>query len=291
MRKLSSTEVAIFISIFIHCLLFFLFSSFREQLISYEEIKEVSLIDPTYRPEVTKVLAPPKEAIGPSIPSAPVSVSSGGSQEEMVYDLTKKFERSQAKIDIAKFETGEELGAIRIADKIKGLTKTTEEILKEAPVPLTLGPRRGSSNLGITGYPGILEEPPIKLETRPIEPKREKIIERKPTEEIKILPAETKPGTITLCGPISERKILRKILPRYPEWALKKGISGAIVIRVWVTPEGDVKDNIEIVESCGYPDLDEAVSQALKGWKFAPLAENVKREVQWGLVTIRFELL
>ncbi len=293
MRRLSSTEISFLLSLIFHLGLFFFFNSFREKFPSSEEIKEVSLIDQTYRPEVAKVLPPPKEDLGPKISETPVSVSGsgGGGGEEVAYDLSRKLERSQAKIDLSKFETGEELGAIRIADKVKGITKSTEEILKEAPIPLTRGTRRGSGGFGIAGYPGVLEEPAIKLEAKPVE-RREKVIERRPTEEVaKPLPSVPQKSTILVSGPISERAILRKVLPRYPDWALKKGISGTIIVRLWVSPEGDVKENIEVVESSGYPDLDRAVSLALAAWKFAPLPENVKKETQWGLVTIRFELM
>jgi TonB family protein len=294
MRRPKPIEISLFLSFLFHLALFFLFNSTRERLFSSEEIKEVSLIDQTYRPEVAKVLPPPKEGFAPPAGEGPVSVGGtggGGGEEEVAYDLSKKLERSQAKIDFSRYET-EEMGAIRIADKVKGITKTTEEILREAPIPLAVGTRRGSGGgLGITGYPGVFEEAPIKLETKPIE-KREKVIERKVKEEASSpLPSAPKQSAIILSGPISERKILRKVLPRYPDWALKKGISGTIVIRLWVSPEGDVRENVEVVESSGYPDLDQAVVSALLCWKFAPLPENVKKENQWGLVTVRFVLL
>ncbi|MEO0102476.1 MAG: TonB family protein [candidate division WOR-3 bacterium] len=294
MRRPTTTEISLGLSILFHLFLFFFFNSSRERVFSYEEIKEVSLIDQTYRPEVAKVLAPPKEVFGSEAAEAPVSATgTGGGGEEVAYDLSRKMERSQAKIDLSRFETGEELGGIRIADKVKGVTKTTEEILKEAPVPLARGARRGTGGgFGIAGYPGVLEEPAIKLETRPVEKPREKVIERKAKEEVSSpLPSAPQGSAIIVSGPISERKILRKVLPRYPDWALKKGISGTIVIRLWVTPEGDVRENMEVVESSGYPDLDRSVLTALAGWKFAPLPEDVKKETQWGLVTIRFELL
>lgn len=293
MRRPTTTEISLALSILFHLLLFFFFNASRERVFSYEEIKEVSLIDQTYRPEVAKVLAPPKEVFGSEMAEVPVSATgTGGGGEEVAYDLNRKMERTQAKIDLSRFETGEELGGIRIADKVKGVTKTTEEILKEAPIPLARGTRRGTGGFGIAGYPGVLEEPAIKLETKPLEKPRERIIERKTKEEMNSpLSSVPQKSAITVSGPISERKILRKVLPRYPDWALKKGISGTIIIRLWVTPEGDVRENMEVVESSGYPDLDRSVLVALAGWKFAPLPENVKKEPQWGLVTIRFELL
>ncbi|MEO0098500.1 MAG: energy transducer TonB [candidate division WOR-3 bacterium] len=293
MRRLKPTEISLALSILFHLLLFLFFNSRRERVFSYEEIKEVSLIDQTYRPEVAKILPPPKEGFGPIEAEVPASVTgTGGGGEEVAYDLNRKLERSQAKIDLSRFETGEEMGAIRIADKIKGVTKTTEEILKEAPVPLTHGARRGTGGLGIAGYPGVLEEPAIKLETKPVEKPKEKLLERKGKEEVtSVLPSVCQQSAIVVSGPISERKILRKVLPRYPDWALKKGVSGTIIIRLWVTPEGDVRENMEVVESSGYPDLDRAVLMALASWKFAPLPENVKKETQWGLVTVRFELM
>ncbi len=63
-----------------------------------------------------------------------------------------------------------------------------------------------------------------------------------------------------------------------------------VILKIWVTPEGKVEDNIEIVETSGYPQLDKIVMEAIREWLFAPLEENAKKETQWGIIKFRFEL-
>jgi TonB family protein len=93
-----------------------------------------------------------------------------------------------------------------------------------------------------------------------------------------------------VAGPISSRSITKKIVPRYPKWAVERRISGTVVVRIWVEPNGRVKGAPAVETSSGYPDLDQVVVDALRGWEFAPLGPEVKSEDQWGVVTFKFTL-
>ena len=65
----------------------------------------------------------------------------------------------------------------------------------------------------------------------------------------------------------AERKIVRRIEPRYPELARKMNISGTVKVFAVVTPDGSVKT----VESVGgNPLLLQASQEAVKQWKFVP---------------------
>jgi TonB family protein len=83
---------------------------------------------------------------------------------------------------------------------------------------------------------------------------------------------------------------VRSTLPRYPDWAIKQRASGTVVIKLFVAPDGSVRDSLTIESTSGYPALDELVVSSLKGCQFAPLDPNVPQEDQWGRVFVRFVL-
>jgi len=299
-------DYAILFSIILHIILFFLFSRAGRAVQNYSDIKQVTFIDQTYRPEVAKILPRAPVPAGSEtgvekgiVPETPTLVGSQGGVSEEVndIDLSPKLDRSQAVIDVNRYEvdrSGGELDVIRIGNPANGNQKSTEEILLEKPVELSKGLARGSGVPGLAGYPGVgvyqEPEPQIKIEHKSLDKPRKQIVPEKTKIEVEeAISAEPVRGTnISIAGPISQRQILSKVLPQYPEWALSRGISGVVMIRVWVMPDGTVKETMTIEQSSGYPELDLLVVNALRRWKFAPLDKSVVQEVQWGVITFRF---
>ncbi|MEO0086741.1 MAG: energy transducer TonB [candidate division WOR-3 bacterium] len=287
MNKIKTIDIAILFSVIIHFFLLFLFSQLKEKEIIYEDLREITFIDQSYRPEVAKIIKPTKSTQDNFERNQKVKKFEGEETEIPPVDLTKKIEISQGRIDLNYFSFGKEEGmdVIKINTDRK-VTKTIEEILKEEPIKLVS--REKSSGVSFGVYQE--EKEPINLETKTL--KKEKKIEwqEKPSEELRIPTKEKKATEIAIAGPISERKILKKFLPKYPSWAIEKGIGGYVILKIWVTPDGKVEDNIEIIETSGYPQLDKIVMEAIKDWIFAPLEENTKKEKQWGIIKFRFEL-
>ncbi|WP_434031343.1 energy transducer TonB [[Pseudomonas] boreopolis] len=64
-------------------------------------------------------------------------------------------------------------------------------------------------------------------------------------------------------------------LPVYPSRALRAGIEGSVVARVSIDARGHV-DDVEIIERKGTRDreLDRAVIDAVRGWRFEPAIRN-----------------
>jgi len=62
---------------------------------------------------------------------------------------------------------------------------------------------------------------------------------------------------------------LRNPPPRYPRVARRKGWQGTTLLRVDVSASGDPTD-VEVIQSSGYPVLDEASQQAVETWRFVP---------------------
>lgn len=93
-----------------------------------------------------------------------------------------------------------------------------------------------------------------------------------------------------LSGPLSNRKILRQVIPKYPDWAKKKGIFASVSLRFWVLHTGVVKNTIVIVRTSGYPKLDNSSMDALIKWKFAALSSAQYGKEQWGIITFKFKV-
>ncbi len=91
------------------------------------------------------------------------------------------------------------------------------------------------------------------------------------------------PGRIT--GPAGGRKYLRTAEPEYPARAEARGVQGRVELKFWVTPAGEVSE-VELHKTSGWPDYDNAASQALRQWRFEPIEE---KERQWGIISFVFE--
>ncbi len=92
-----------------------------------------------------------------------------------------------------------------------------------------------------------------------------------------------------ISGPVSSRSVLRKVYPKYPKAAQLMGISGDVVIKFWVSPDGIIEKTV-VEKTSGSDILDAAALGAIKKWLFAPIPANENHITQWGLLTVRFEL-
>lgn len=73
----------------------------------------------------------------------------------------------------------------------------------------------------------------------------------------------------------SDRKILRKTIPHYPEIARKMNLSGTVKVLATVEPDGKVKT---VQPMGGSPVLIQAAEDAISQWKYAP-ANGESKEV------------
>ncbi|HID32411.1 MAG TPA: energy transducer TonB [bacterium (Candidatus Stahlbacteria)] len=290
-------NLSLLISIIFHTVLFFLLAGSKSDVRSFEEIHEVTFVDQSYKPQVARVIK--KGSVWGSLKEAYESQELAGApsappSSEAPIDLTARLDRTQAQIDLDRVELsgGEMMDVIRIADRASGGMRSTEEILAQKPIEISRNlPRGAGGGAGLPGLPGLeAERPQIRIEHKP-PPIRTTPTDIEVTPQISTQIKATKPGTqISVAGPIANRKILKKILPDYPAWALKQGVCGSTVIRLEVYPDGRVKSSMLVEVSSGYPELDQAVINALRRWRFAPLPSSVKREIQWGIITFRFVL-
>ena len=76
---------------------------------------------------------------------------------------------------------------------------------------------------------------------------------------------------------------------RYPRWAVREGWQGTFVIAVEVLATGKV-GRWKVMESTGYPLLDEAAADAVRKWHFHPATEKGRFLVSCIEIPIHFTL-
>jgi TonB family protein len=75
----------------------------------------------------------------------------------------------------------------------------------------------------------------------------------------------------------SNRRIVRKLVPNYPEIARKMNLTGTVRVMATVAPDGTVR-SVEAVG--GSPLLIKASEDSLYKWKFAPAAVESKELIE-----------
>ncbi len=92
-----------------------------------------------------------------------------------------------------------------------------------------------------------------------------------------------------IAGPLNNRTIVRKVIPQYPAWAEEQGIIGSVRIWFMVTGDGQVRSNMRLTKTTGYPELDKLALDALRQWRFASFSSGDEAG-QWGIITFTFSL-
>lgn len=296
-KKSPSFDIAVAASAVVHAGLFIVFSQSGPPPSDCASLQEVTFMDVTYRPEVAKVMPQIQPGGGGNFDAPVPTYASGIAADDVpAIDMSATLERdaSQAKIDLDRYELdrGDGMDVIRIGGK--GSDQSTEDILAQPKVALSRGlSRDGAAGPGgLRGYPGVkAPQAQLQIEHRQLAKPKARALPQMSTKDLPQVSGPVKKGTnFMVAGPISQREIVRKSMPRYPKWALERRISGTVVVRLWVMPNGSVKGTPQVETSSGYPDLDQVVVSALKAWEFAPLGSGVKSEDQWGVITFKFTL-
>ncbi|MBN1694009.1 TonB family protein [candidate division WOR-3 bacterium] len=88
-----------------------------------------------------------------------------------------------------------------------------------------------------------------------------------------------------LAGELSKRKIIHFKKPEYPE---NESENTQVNLEIEANPDGTIK-TVRIVKTGGLS-FDNIAMEAVREWRFQPLAPNVKQTIQTGIVTIYFEI-
>jgi len=91
-------------------------------------------------------------------------------------------------------------------------------------------------------------------------------------------------------GPVSQPQVIKKPPPVYPEEARVAGIEGKVILKVTILFDGTIGD-IEILQSSGRDDFDQAAKECLKQWKFKPAMQSGIRVTTAVQIPITFEII
>ncbi len=89
----------------------------------------------------------------------------------------------------------------------------------------------------------------------------------------------------SITGALSERKILTKVLPKYPPGYEERT---DVEVRITVMPKGGVR-KLMLLKTGGAV-FDNITLEALREWKWEPLPPNAKQTDQEGIITFFYEL-
>jgi TonB family protein len=90
----------------------------------------------------------------------------------------------------------------------------------------------------------------------------------------------------SLEGPAGSRRLLRRTLPKSPDWVSQRGLELSVQVKFQVQPDGSVKSGSVVKRTSGFPEIDQRALQALAKWRFDP-APGAGPET-WGVVTFHF---
>ena len=80
-----------------------------------------------------------------------------------------------------------------------------------------------------------------------------------------------------------------QVKPNYPESARRAGVQGITLLKLRVLENGKVGE-VQIEQSAGHADLDNAAVEAVKKWLFEPARMGKTAMAVWVLLPVKFEL-
>jgi periplasmic protein TonB len=80
-----------------------------------------------------------------------------------------------------------------------------------------------------------------------------------------------------------------QVRPSYPSSARRLNVQGTTLLRVHVLADGRVGD-IDVEQSAGHPDLDQAATDAVRRWRFEPARRGEQAVAMWVRLPVEFRL-
>lgn len=92
---------------------------------------------------------------------------------------------------------------------------------------------------------------------------------------------------VNLPEDLSQKLLLQKVAPTYPEQAVRSGLQGPVVLQAWIARDGTIRD-LKLVR--GYLVLGQAAYRAVKQWRYKPYLLNGRAVEAQTFITIDFKL-
>ncbi len=92
---------------------------------------------------------------------------------------------------------------------------------------------------------------------------------------------------VSLSEDLSRRLLLQRVLPSYPDQAVKSRLQGAVVLQAWIARDGTIQD-LKLVRGSFL--LGQAAYRAVKQWRYQPYLVNGRAVEAETFVTVDFRL-
>jgi TonB family protein len=92
---------------------------------------------------------------------------------------------------------------------------------------------------------------------------------------------------VNLSEDLSQKLLLERVLPSYPEKALQAGLQGPVVLQAWIGRDGTIRE-LKLIHGSFL--LGQAAYQAVKQWRYKPYLLNGHAVEAQTLVTVDFKL-
>jgi protein TonB len=92
---------------------------------------------------------------------------------------------------------------------------------------------------------------------------------------------------VNLAEDLSEKLLLTKVQPSYPEKALRARLQGSVVLQAWIRKDGTIRD-LKLIRGPWL--LGQAACEAVKQWRYKPYLLNGKSVEAQTFVTVNFSL-
>lgn len=139
---------------------------------------------------------------------------------------------------------------------------------------------------------------PVKKTLREVRvPKAQRSIAASPQRDVPPVIADEEPpaaGPTVVAdnAPVAPRvgaAYLANTPPDYPRMLLKRGIEGDVLVRAQVQPDGHCSE-VQLVESSGHRQFDQAALSAVRDWRFVPASSGSHAVMAWVDVPIEFRV-
>jgi protein TonB len=97
------------------------------------------------------------------------------------------------------------------------------------------------------------------------------------------------PAPVATVGARFDADYLHNPKPVYPSASRRLGEQGRVLLRVFVSADGQA-ERVEIRTSSGFPRLDQAAEDAVARWRFVPARRGDQAVAAWVQVPITFQL-
>jgi|SRR5688572_2758390 protein TonB len=135
-----------------------------------------------------------------------------------------------------------------------------------------------------------VEVKPELAELTPDVPMPEAIPEIPPEIPVEAPPATQALTTTPEAAPeVENLAVSNRVNPVYPPASRRAGEQGVVMLRVLVNTNGRPGD-VEVLQSSGFPKLDQAALDAIRKWTFKPAKNGATPILSWTRVQVKFEL-